>query len=372
MSVQELLASFHEAAANPSEQMRRYLASGEKVVLCAPVYTPEELIHAMGFVPMGVWGSDTTLEKSKEYFPAFICSIVQSVLELGIRGTYDGASAIVVPSLCDSLKCLGQNWKYGVPKIPFIPMTYPQNRAGSVGQAYTRAGYARVAAELERISGVKLADDLLRNSISVYNAHNQAMRQLSEMLTTHSEITAQQRSDIFKSAFFMKKEEHTAMVQKLLLELDGNGGSGKTPVIVSGILFDQPLLLEALDDAGLYIAADDIAAQSRQYRVDAPETGDPMDALCAKFGRMNGCSVLYDAKKARTSWIVDEACRCSAKGVIVALTKFCDPEEFDYPIIKKRCEAAGIPITMIEVDRQMKSFEQAKTVFQAFHDVISW
>lgn len=33
--------------------------------------------------------------------------------------------------------------------------------------------------------------------------------------------------------------------------------------------------------------------------------------------------------------IVDEAKAADAKGVILVLTKFCDPEEFDNPLIKK-------------------------------------
>ena len=72
MTVNELFAKLHEAAADPRGQMDRYLAQGRKVVLCAPVYTPEELIHSMGFVPMGAWGGDMELRRAKEYFPAFL------------------------------------------------------------------------------------------------------------------------------------------------------------------------------------------------------------------------------------------------------------------------------------------------------------
>ncbi len=83
----------------------------------------------MGFVPMGAWGGDVALNRAKEYCPAFLCAIVQSLLELGINGAYKGASAIVIPSLCDTLKTVGENWKYAVPSIPFIPMTTPEPQA---------------------------------------------------------------------------------------------------------------------------------------------------------------------------------------------------------------------------------------------------
>ena len=94
----DILNKLHEAAASPRAQMDGYLSQGKKIVLCAPVYTPEELIHAMGFVPMGAWGGDVALNRAKEYCPAFLCAIVQSLLELGINGAYKGASAIVIPS----------------------------------------------------------------------------------------------------------------------------------------------------------------------------------------------------------------------------------------------------------------------------------
>lgn len=371
MSVQDMFSRFHEIASNPRAQMESYLSQGKQVVLTAPVYTPEELCHAMGLVPMGAWGADLPLERSKEYFPAFICSVMQSILELGMKGAYQGASALIVPSLCDSLKCLGQNWKYAVPSIPFIPMTYPQNRAGDVGRAFARAGYERVAAELEQSTGAKLDPAALSASIVVYNRHNAAMRKASAVFAAHPEVTAAQRSDVFKSAFFLLKEEHTAMVEELLAALEAQTpGVGGIPIVTSGILCDSPGLLEIFDSLGYQIAADDVAAESRQYRTDTPEAGDPLDALSVKFSQMGNCSVLCDPDKKRAKFIVSEAGERGAKGVVVVLTKFCDPEEFDWPIIKKECDAAGLPALLLEVDRQMEHFEQARTALETFQDIL--
>lgn len=371
MNTKELFQTFHDAVADPRKQLDAYLAAGEKVVLTAPVYVPEEIIHAMGLVPMGAWGADLPLARSKEYFPAFICSIMQSILELGIRGEYEGASAIVIPSLCDSLKCLGENWKYAVPAIPFIPMTYPQNRWGEVGTAYTKAGYERVIGDLEKATGAIFQEENLAASIRLYNRHNDAMRRLEQALPLHPEITARQRSDLFKSAFFLKKETHTALVEDLLAQWGEGGQAGeKVPVMTTGILCDSPALLDIFDELGLQIVADDVAAESRQYRTDTPDGLAPLDALSEKFARMGLCSVLYDPKKQRVEHIVETAKSSGAKGVVVVLTKFCDPEEFDYPIVKKACTAAGIPVALIEVDRQMEDFEQARTLLEAFRDTI--
>lgn len=368
--VNELLKEFHEIATSPKAQMDRYLAEGRKVVLTAPVYTPEELIHSMGFVPFGAWGADTELKRAKEYCPAFLCSIVQSILELGMTDVYKGASAIVIPSLCDTLKTLGENWKYAVKDIPFIPMTYPQNRKPEFGMNFTIAGYERVKADLEKLGGT-FSNEALAHSNEIYNRHNKAMRDLDEVLARHPEVGAAARSDVFKSAWFMDKAEHTELVEKLIDALKNQeAGEAKLPVLVSGILTDAPGLNEILDDLGMHIVADDVAAQSRQYRTDVPAGDDALKALAQKFSGMDNCSVLYNQEKPRIKWIADTAKARGAKGVIVVMTKFCDPEEFDYPLIKKACDAADIPVAIVEVDRQMEHYEQVRTNLETFRDIL--
>lgn len=369
-TLKQLLDKFHNIAVSPHEQMDKYLKLGKKVVACAPVYTPEEIIHSMGIVPFGTWGADIQLEEAKRYFPAFICSIAQSILELGQKGEYKGISAIVIPSLCDSLKCLGQNWKYAVLSIPFIPMTYPQNRKNEVGIEFTKAGYKRVIKDLEEITGNKFDDESLAKSNEIYNAHNVVMREVSDLLVDYPFVTPAQRNDIFKSAYFMTKEDHTILVKEFinLLKKLPKEENNKIKVITSGILLDNPNLLSILDENNIQIVGDDIAQESRQYRVDIKPAVTALDGLAIKFSEMDNCSVLYDVDKKRADYITDMAKQRKAAGVLIFMTKFCDPEEFDYVIIKEACEVANIPCLQIEVDRQMVNYEQARTLMQTFKE----
>lgn len=371
MSVEKILERFDKVASNPKEQFDKYISEGKKVVLTAPVYTPEEIIHSMGMVPMGVWGADIVLEEAKEYFPTFICSIMQSVLELGIKGVYKGASAIVIPSLCDSLKCLGQNWKYAVKDIPFIPMTYPQNRDNQVGIDFTKAGYKRVIKDLTNATGIEFDDKKLIESEKIYNEHNKVMRELDEELANHSEISARQRCSVYKSAFFMLKEEHTELVKELIKALkETEKKDEKVKIMTTGILCDSPALLDIIDNCGFQIVADDVAAESRQYRTDTVISEDAIDALACKFAKMDNCSVLYDIGKKRPSYIVNQAKQRGAKAVVLVLTKFCDPEEFDAVPIKRECNKQGMHFVTIEVDRQMMEFGQIRTMMETLRDIL--
>jgi benzoyl-CoA reductase/2-hydroxyglutaryl-CoA dehydratase subunit BcrC/BadD/HgdB len=119
------------------------------------------------------------------------------------------------------------------------------------------------------------------------------------------------------------------------------------------------------------IVCDDVAAESRQYRTDAPAEGESaLDRLASKFCAMDNCSVLYDVEKKRVTKIVEDAKAAKAQGVLVLMTKFCDPEEFDYPLIKRACDQAQIPCVLIEIDRQMVNYEQARTAIETFKDLL--
>ena len=42
----EILKKFQDAAEHPEALKERYLAEGKQIVLVAPVYTPEEIVHS--------------------------------------------------------------------------------------------------------------------------------------------------------------------------------------------------------------------------------------------------------------------------------------------------------------------------------------
>ena len=212
----------------------------------------------------------------------------------------------------------------------------------------------------------------LRNQLKYTIKHNAVMREFADLCASYSDITAADRSAVFKSATFMLKEEHTALVEKLMEEIKKEEKtSTKAKIVTSGILADSKSLLEIIDANGLQIVADDVAAESRQYRTDVKENEDPLTALAIKWADMDNCSVLYDVEKKRIQLMIDNAKKYGAKGILVVMTKFCDPEEFDYPLIKVQCEDAGLTVVMVEVDRQTSDLAQAKTSIETFKDIIA-
>jgi bcr-type benzoyl-CoA reductase subunit C len=367
------LEKFQKIAASPKAQLDAYTASGKKVIGCFPYYVPEELVHAAGMVPFGIWGAEGSPEKAKEYFATFYCTIAQMGLELALTGKLDKLSGVIIPCLCDVLRPLTQNFRVAVPQIPFIFRAHPQNRRKPYGLDYTAAQYGNIKAKLEEIGGKKITDDALRSSIKVYNASRKARREFVRLAGEHPEaVSAVARNAVLKSAFFMLKEEHTALVTELnaaLTALPKSTWKG-VKVVTSGILVDNVKLLGIFDELGIAIVADDVAQESRAIRQDAAETGDPMRALAEQFAAQDQDPILYDpAINSRPPHVVDLVKKSGAQGVAIFMMTFCDPEEMEYPSLKKGLEAAKIPHVNIGFDQQMVDFGQARTQLETLREM---
>ncbi|NLN06929.1 MAG: 2-hydroxyacyl-CoA dehydratase [Firmicutes bacterium] len=200
--IASLLADFQAIAADPKKQLEKYLSAGKKVVGCMLYFCPEELVTAAGMVPFGLWGAEMIVTNAKSYFPSFTCSILQTILELGIKGEYDGISAVMVPLLCDSLKSMDPNWRYGVKKkIPVIPVTHAQNRKTRAGIEFTTLQYQGIRRQLEELSGRAITDEDIAAAVKEYNRHRAMMRRFSAAAGRHPELVSlPARNAVFKSS----------------------------------------------------------------------------------------------------------------------------------------------------------------------------
>nr|WP_207669639.1 2-hydroxyacyl-CoA dehydratase family protein [Marinisporobacter balticus] len=373
--MEAIFEQMNEVICDPGLIVKKYKEeTRKKVIGCFPVYCPEEIIHAAGMLPVGIWGGQTDLELAKQYFPAFACSIMQSCLEYGLKGTYNDLSAVIIPGMCDTLICMGQNWKVGVPQVEYIALVHPQNRKIQAGINYLKSEYAHVKKKLEEIGGSEISNEAINNSIEVYNAHRKTMREFVEVAANYPNvITPLKRNTVIRSGYFMEKGKHTALVKELMAEIvkkPVEKWNGKK-VLLSGILADSKELLSIFEENNMAVIADDLAQETRQFRYDVPQGKDALDRLARHWSIFEGCSLSYDPEKKRGGIMVDEIKKKGIDGVVFCMMKFCDPEEYDYPLVKKEIEDAGVPTLYLEIDQQMENNEQARTRIQTFAEMLS-
>ena len=374
MNYKDVIKKLESAALSPDKTVAESIRKTKKeAVGCFPIYTPEEIIYAAGMLPVGMWGGPTDLKRADKYLQSFCCSIMRSNIEYGMKGTYNMLKGIVLPTFCDTLKCICENWKVAVPHIPIIPIVYPQNRNIDADFAYLKEEFRRVKGEVEKLAGHSISDSDLEEAWDLYEAYRETMRRFSETAAEYPQIIgAKTRHLILKAGWFLDKKEYLEDIRTILEGLkqeEKQPFSGKR-VIATGLIAEPDSLLDIFEENQIAIAGDDLAQESRQFRTKGREAGDFWERMAGRIADQKGDTFLYEAEKTRGQMLIDLVRERNADAVVVFMMKFCDPEEFDYPIYKKELEAAGIPHLYLEIDQQLDSFEQIRTRVQSFAEML--
>ena len=373
-TAKEIINEFKAIADNPRKAMDDYKKeTGKGAVGIMPVYCPEEIVHAAGYLPIGMWGAQKKqISKARTYLPPFACSIMQSVMELQLEGVYDDLEAVIFSVPCDTLKCMSQKWNRPVPAIVF---THPQNRkiAKDAANVFAREEFNIVKEKLEDILDVHISNKAIKNSIAVYNENRAACREFSDVAAEYAAVvTPSDRHAVIKARWFMEKSRHTALVKELIAALKAEPApefKGKK-IIVTGIQVEPYDVLDIFQENGFAIVADDLAQETRNFRQDVPDDDDALMALARAWNEFDGCSLATDANKPKGQMIIDAVKKYGADAVVVCMMKFCDPEEYDEPYLEADLRKAGIHVMNIDIDPLNHSYEQVRTRVQSFCEML--
>ena len=345
--------------------------TGKRAVGCMLEFCPEEIVYAANMLPVGLWGADIELREVKRYFPAFFCAPIQQSMELALQGAFDGVlSAVIVPILCDALKSAGQNWRIAVPEIPMIPVVYPQNRQIKAGQRFMESELREVKARLEQICGRPISEDALNQSINVYNEYRLSMQEFSSVASRHTDvITASARHNVFMNGFLRDKADYTMLVRELTSELKKLPEvKPRRAVALTGIALDTERVLRCMEENGFAVTADMLAQESLQVETLVPENGSALERIAAWWSNVRCSSLTLDEKKLRADKLVELVSSGLADGIIVARPAFCDPEEYDYPILCEALQQKGVAQIGLELSGP-SGCEQACSRIQAFAEM---
>lgn len=347
--------------------------TGRKAVGCFPIYMPEEIVYATGGLPIGMWGGKKTGALADKYLQGFCCSIMKANTQQCLSGDYDMLSAVLIPAYCDTLKCVMENWKIFETPFEVIPIIYPQNRKTIEGQLFFEEELRRVKRKLESILGTTAGKEEMENAWNIYEEYRRTMRSFVEIIADFPDtFDAVTRHLVLKASWFMDKAIYTEKIKEIVkgLEAEEKEKEKGKRVILTGLLAEPEKLLELLVENDIHVVADDLAQETRQFRAETDEKGTVIRKMAGRLANQDGCSFLYDRNKTRGSRLIKMAEEKKADGIIFCQVKFCDPDEFDYPIIKKELEAAGLPLLLIEFEQQMDDAELLRTRIQSFAEML--
>ncbi len=348
--------------------------TGKDLVGVFPIRTPEEVVYAAGCVPIGMWGGHTEITLADKYLQSFCCSIMRINLEYALRGVYNDVKAVLIPTFCDTMKCIVENWKLALPQVPTIAFAYPQHHKLQAGMEFTIDEIKRVKHELELALHKIITNEEVEKAFRVYEDWRKTMREFTALAAQHPEIiTAKKRYAIIKAGCYMDKAVYTKLVKEINEGLKSEGPSTfkGTRAIVTGIMMEPVDVLDIFEENNIAIVGDDLAIGSRLWRTPAREdVEDVYQKMAYMIRDIEGDTFFFDPEKKKGQMLIDMTKAMHADACIVMMMKFCDPEEYDYPIYKAELAKAGVPELYLEFDQQLSSFEQIRTRVQSFTEML--
>jgi benzoyl-CoA reductase/2-hydroxyglutaryl-CoA dehydratase subunit BcrC/BadD/HgdB len=144
---------------------------------------------------------------------------------------------------------------------------------------------------------------------------------------------------------------------------------GGIPVVLSGIVPEPMNVLESISELGGRIVADDFACCGRRL-YPRGTSDDPFRRMAERIVYAPPDPTRGNSIQERLDHLLGLVRSNEAKGVIFYEVKFCEPELFDLPNLRKGLQEAHIPSLVVEVDINDPLSHQVRTRLEAFLEIL--
>ena len=347
---------------------------GEKVAGYMCTYTPVELLHAAGYLPVRVLGREGFISLADRHLQVFACTLARSALDMALSGELDFLSLMAFPHTCDTIQNLAEIWKENMSEMPVLTVSTPVWVENEHALEFYRQELARARRFLEVQIGTEISDGSIDDSMKLHDEHRSMMRRLYGLRRERrGGLSGAQMLSVVLASFLMPREEHLRAVTELVAELESGqpeAAAGLPKVLVVGAACRSEDYLAVIEDAGCIVVDDELCTGSRAFAIEAVPDGDPLDRLARMYLTRVPCASKHRPGFDTSVRLVDKVRESRADAVVFLFTKFCDPWAFDYPYLRDALDTAGIPSLLVEIEQHVPPAEQIKTRFSAFVEMI--
>lgn len=352
-----------------SQVAQEHKERGGRIAAVFPIHYPRALLRAFGYLPIEVWGPPgVDPSRGSAHLQPYVCSIVRNGLSFLLSGGLDIADLIIVPHACDSLQGLGSLLiDFLQPRQTVIPLYLPR-RPDTAGLGYLAEQLREVHDRLASLTGLRPGAEELRACIEREEAADRLLSDLHQRrpLLPLRDIDFYR---VVRSREYLPAEAFSPLAQQVLTQVETNRRGG-IPVLLSGIVPEPWELFTTVESLGGMIVGDDLACCGRR-RYPAGSDPDPFVRMAESVLTAPPDSTRGSAIEARLESLLQLTRQTGARGVIFYIVKFCEPELFDLPQLRRGLQQAGCPSVVIEIDVGEPLSQQAVTRMEAFFEMLT-
>lgn len=381
----ETLREYEEALDRRPNEIVEARKNGNKVVGLFCCYTPVEIVHALGLIPvrLGWGGNDDLAEEGIEYITNIQCPYVRQTI--GVFRENKNPYAVNSDVVAISAVCLQEYRMVEVLRYYFgketLTLSVPKNFYLPEGKEFFAREIEWFTAELEKIAGRKLDQEQLRRSVALYgDIRNKTAEVYAYLALDNSPITWGQVITVIHAGFYLAPERHLALLQKLAEELKTSQTSdnvkpiNKVRLLLAGSIIapGNAKIIDVLDGLGIKVVGDDICTGQRTFASLAVKEPTLAGLAEAYLDRTPCAAQLYpdqktDKRLENLFRLIEEH---RADGVLYHTLRFCDPYTFRVEENKALLDAKDIPFLQLHTDYGVNDIGQLQTRIQAQVEII--
>lgn len=351
------------------ETINTFKDDGGSVAAVFPIHYPRALLRAFDILPVEVWGPPgVDPSQGASQLQPYICSLVHNMLAFLKTGGLKITDYLIVPHTCDSLQGFGSILiDFVSPRQPVIPIYIPRGRRDSDVDFFA-AEFAAIYTRLQEITSRSPSDEEIMGCIL---REEQADMLLAKL---HKQRDGLPFSDLqyyrfIRTREYLPAENFSQLAQETLSQAGESQRNSGIPIILSGIVPEPMSLFETITDLGGMVVADDLAGCGRRL-YPTGKSEEPFQRMAESIIHAPPDPTRGNSLQERLDHLLNLQNISGAKGVVFYNIKFCEPELFDLPILRKGLREAGVPSIPIEVDVNDPFSQQTITRLEAFLETI--
>ena len=364
------IQSFEDAIADQQQCFAALSGAGRKLMGYFCTYTPVEILHASGFIPVRIHAGTGRMDKAGQHLPDFICAYMKLSLENALDGKYDFLAGLVQGYSCDAACGLVNIWKDIFKERFFhtVPLPYKDTPEA---RAYYRSALLELTEKLNSAGG-HFSETRLKDSIDLYARIRRCQLELDERRRKGSAaVSSTHLMAIVDAGFYLPPELYLSMLEDFPDRLPPDPPAAKSgfPVIISGSLIEDGKILDAVESSGGRIVADDLCNGFRQTFPAEGIGENPLDRLIDRYVNRFPCPARTNAED-RGRRLLAMAGDTGAKAMVFVVQKFCTPHLADYPRLSEMLKDNGIASILVEMDETWQMSSQMKTRLESFFEMM--
>lgn len=362
-----LQASISDLCRNPIKLLEKYKDSGINLLgyLCS--YVPEELIISAGLQPYRI---PNLQSNPSPLTPTFICQFASAVLE-NILKLEDFFSGFILVHTCDPMWRLYDILKKKVKKPVFF-LRAPHNTESEISTDFFKMELLQLQKFLTKNFEVEVSIQTLSEAIQICNENRSLLKKIYLMNADGRYcIKAQDRFKLVLASMWLPKKDINAQIKaKALDHKSDNVEKNKVRLHINGTAIYDLNLFKIVEDAGCFIASDDLCTGSRYFWDNVEESEDPIYALARRYIQKTPCPSHSPLKK-RLNYLDFMIEKFKVQGALTITGRFCDPMLYDAVHIKDMLVKNNVPTMLIDYENLEQETGRIKARVEAFIESLS-